>query len=155
LRQEDTIIESVCTYYHVERHQLLGKHRGKIFVRPRHVAMHLLYSTGMTFAEIGRIFRVDHSSVHYGVHGVQRDMRHNVEFRRQVKELESIQTPGPSSFHARQFTVNATQQHEPFTLGGQQYEAGDYIVMNGSTFALQKDIFEKLFKQVESNGTNN
>ena len=80
----DDVIEYVCNYYKVKPTQLKGPKRNASLVKPRQVAMYLLYTElKLTFVDIGNLLGGrDHTTV---MHGVDK-MKDLVDNKAQVSE---------------------------------------------------------------------
>jgi chromosomal replication initiator protein len=65
----DDVVEYVCSYYKIKPTQLKGPKRNASLVRPRQVAMYLLYTElKLTFVDIGNLLGGrDHTTIMHGV----------------------------------------------------------------------------------------
>lgn len=64
------IIETVGSYYHLERDEIFLKQRSQRIKEPRQICMYLLNNyTKLTLASIGKLFSKDHTTV---IHSVAR-----------------------------------------------------------------------------------
>ena len=75
----EMIQKEVCTYYNVEKSELISKKRHKQIVVPRQVAMYLCRSlTDASFPQIGDQFGGrDHTTVIHSVEKMEREIRTN------------------------------------------------------------------------------
>lgn len=85
----DTIIDTVCDYYHVKREQILGKGRPKRIVIPRQMAMYICRTElNESFPSLRDHFkRSDHTTVLYSCDRVQKELENNPKVR---ADLEAI-----------------------------------------------------------------
>lgn len=62
------VVEAVASNAGITREQLLGRNRGREFVRPRQDLMRILrHDYGMPYPQIGRLLDRDHTTIIHGV----------------------------------------------------------------------------------------
>ena len=87
--EAEDILKVVASTFEVTRTELLGPHRMRRLVLPRHVAMFLVRKhTGDSFPEIGRRFGRDHTTVHHACRKIEQALLSDVELRQQVHVVE-------------------------------------------------------------------
>ena len=86
----EDIIETVCRHYKVTQEELYGECRKAEFVLARYVAMYLAQKhTGDTAKHIGYVIgRRQHSTVFHGIEKIERIMKQDPSFRKELKEIE-------------------------------------------------------------------
>jgi chromosomal replication initiator protein len=94
----------VGKYFQVSAEEMDSRSRKRVFLQPRNVSIYLSKKyTGRTLAEIGKAFKRDASSVIYAVNAVEKSLRKNQEFSRQVhflsSQIEGAQTSPSSRVH--------------------------------------------------------
>jgi len=83
------ILAAVATAHGLEPAALTGKSRKQAITRPRNLALYLCRRhTEATFAELGRLFNRDHSTVIYGVDQVERALAGDPRLGQEVAFLE-------------------------------------------------------------------
>jgi hypothetical protein len=55
---------------------------------------------------------------------------------------------GSTQFEAKLIRLTAKPQTEAFRWDGRVYKAGDYLIIDEGTFAMPKELFEKIFRPV-------
>lgn len=71
----EAIIRCVCRYFNISVDDMLGKSRAKPFVQPRQLAMYLIRNhSGLSYPEIGRIFKRDHTTVLSACQRITKDL---------------------------------------------------------------------------------
>ena len=84
----DKIFAAVCTKYGVKREDLTGPKRTKEIAFARHSAIFLIRSiTDMSLPNIGKIFNRDHSTVLSSVSIIEKRLRTDPVFRRELEAL--------------------------------------------------------------------
>lgn len=88
----EDIVESVCRHYKVSHEELYGECRKAEFVLARQVAMYLSQKhTGDTAKHIGYVIgRRTHATVIHGIHNIEKKMKENSAFKKEIRELEKI-----------------------------------------------------------------
>lgn len=91
LLDANVIIECVCRYFGLSSEELLGKSRAKQYVYPRQIAMYLARShTALSFPDLGRAFKRDHTTVLSAVQRVIKEMgEKNATLQSDIKFLEN------------------------------------------------------------------
>jgi chromosomal replication initiator protein len=86
----EDIVESVCRHYKVSHEELYGECRKAEFVLARQVAMYLSQKhTGDTAKHIGYVIgRRTHATVIHGIHNIEKKMKENSAFKKEIRELE-------------------------------------------------------------------
>lgn len=86
----EDIVESVCRHYKVTHEELYGECRKAEFVLARQVAMYLSQKhTGDTAKHIGYVIgRRTHATVIHGIHNIEKKMKENSAFKKEIRELE-------------------------------------------------------------------
>ena len=86
----EDIVETVCRHYKVTQEELYGECRKAEFVLARYVAMYLAQKhTGDTAKHIGYVIgRRQHSTVFHGIEKIERIMKQDPSFRKELKEIE-------------------------------------------------------------------
>ena len=86
----EDVIETVCRHYKVTQEELYGECRKAEFVLARYVAMYLAQKhTGDTAKHIGYVIgRRQHSTVFHGIEKIERIMKQDPSFRKELKEIE-------------------------------------------------------------------
>jgi chromosomal replication initiator protein len=84
----DKIFAAVCSKYGVRREDLVGQKRTKEIAFARHVALFLIRSiTDMSLPNIGKIFSRDHSTVLSSVTAIEKKLRTDPAFRRELEAM--------------------------------------------------------------------
>ena len=84
----DRIISSVARKYEVTVDEIMGSSRKKEIKTARNVAMYIVRSmTGMSFPQIGVVFKRDHSTVHSNVNMIETELLSDLVFDTSVSEL--------------------------------------------------------------------
>lgn len=81
------IVDIVAAHYGLTRQVLLSPRRTAPIARARHMAMYLLREQGMTYAQIGRFLRRDHSTALYGYSRIQTSSLREPAVRRDLTML--------------------------------------------------------------------
>ncbi|MBO4853632.1 MAG: chromosomal replication initiator protein DnaA [Oscillospiraceae bacterium] len=83
------IIRQVCKYYGVDEDTVRGKNQGRDATNARQVSMYLIRRmTPLSMEDIGKEFGDrDHSTVHYSLQKVEKQMRTDTAFAETVKSL--------------------------------------------------------------------
>jgi chromosomal replication initiator protein len=86
----EDIVEGVCRHYKVSHEELYGECRKAEFVLARQVAMYLSQKhTGDTAKHIGYVIgRRTHATVIHGIHNIEKKMKENSAFKKEIRELE-------------------------------------------------------------------
>jgi chromosomal replication initiator protein len=85
-----SVIEAVCHFYGERKTGLLGDDRTQQVAMVRHVAMYLArVHSGLSYPELGNVFRRDHSSVIPGVRMIERRIQVQPAFAKCLARLES------------------------------------------------------------------
>lgn len=86
----DDVIEAVCRHYKVSHEEFNGPCRKAEFVEARQVAMFLVQKhVGDTAKHIGYLIgRRTHATVLHGIRCVEKRMKEDVAFRKEIRELE-------------------------------------------------------------------
>jgi hypothetical protein len=86
------VIEKVAAYFHLPAWRIVGRKRTKQLACARNVAMYLVRRrfAGLSLADIAREFdHRDHTTVLYSLRAVERQMRVEETFRKQVNDLDA------------------------------------------------------------------
>ena len=86
----EDIVETVCRHYKVTHDELYGESRKAEFVLARQVAMYLSQKhTGDTTKHIGHVIgRRTHATVIHGINNIEKKMKANPAFKKEVREIE-------------------------------------------------------------------
>ena len=86
----EDIVEAVCRHYKVTHEELYGESRKAEFVLARQVVMYLSQKhTGDTAKHIGHVIgRRTHATVLHGINNIEKKMKENPAFRKEVREIE-------------------------------------------------------------------
>ncbi len=86
----EDIVEAVCRHYKVTHEELYGESRKAEFVLARQVVMYLAQKhTGDTAKHIGYVIgRRTHATVLHGIQNIEKKMKENPTFRKEVREIE-------------------------------------------------------------------
>ena len=86
----EDIVESVCRHYKVTHEEVYGESRKAEFVLARQLAMYLSQKhTGDTAKHIGHVIgRRTHATVLHGIGNIEKKMKENPAFRKEVREIE-------------------------------------------------------------------
>ena len=86
----EDIVESVCRHYKVTHEEVYGESRKAEFVLARQLAMYLSQKhTGDTAKHIGHVIgRRTHATVLHGISNIEKKMKENPAFRKEVREIE-------------------------------------------------------------------
>ncbi len=82
-----TIIDAVATHYGLSRATLLSRRRTATVALARQVAMYLLREEGLTYEQVGRLLRRDHSTAMHGAAQIRRIMTREPHVRRDLAVL--------------------------------------------------------------------
>lgn len=88
----NTIIDTVCTYYNIERSELLGKKRNKEIVIPRQICMYLIDDMlDLPLTTIGKdIFGRDHTTVIHARNKISDSIKNDVRIETIVKDIKNM-----------------------------------------------------------------
>jgi chromosomal replication initiator protein len=86
----EDIVETVCRHYKVTHEEVYGESRKAEFVLARQLAMYLSQKhTGDTAKHIGHVIgRRTHATVLHGISNIEKKMKENPAFRKEVREIE-------------------------------------------------------------------
>jgi chromosomal replication initiator protein len=86
----EDIVETVCRHYKVTHEELYGECRKAEFVLARQVAMYLAQKhTGDTAKHIGYVIgRRTHATVLHGIRNIEKKMKDNPAFKKEIREIE-------------------------------------------------------------------
>lgn len=86
----EDVVETVCRHYKVTHEELYGECRKAEFALARQVAMYLAQKhTGDTAKHIGHIIgRRTHATVLHGIAKIEKKMKEDTSFRKELKEIE-------------------------------------------------------------------
>ncbi len=86
----EDIVESVCRHYKVTHEEVYGESRKAEFVLARQLVMYLSQKhTGDTAKHIGHVIgRRTHATVLHGISNIEKKMKENPAFRKEVREIE-------------------------------------------------------------------
>ena len=86
----EDIVETVCRHYKVTHEEVYGESRKAEFVLARQLAMYLSQKhTGDTAKHIGHVIgRRTHATVLHGISNIEKKMKENPTFRKEVREIE-------------------------------------------------------------------
>jgi len=82
-----TIIDAVATHYGLSRTTLLSRQRTATVALARQVAMYLLREEGLTYEQVGRLLRRDHSTALHGAAHIRRIVTREPHVRRDLAVL--------------------------------------------------------------------
>ena len=83
------VINTVAKYYKISKKDLLGKSRKSNIVVARHMSMWLVRKiVKLSYAEIGKIFHRDHSTVISAVQGIETNMKINAAVKAAANKIE-------------------------------------------------------------------
>ena len=87
----EDIVETVCRHYKVTHEEVYGESRKAEFVLARQLAMYLSQKhTGDTAKHIGHVIgRRTHATVLHGISNIEKKMKENPAFRKEVREIET------------------------------------------------------------------
>lgn len=88
----NNIIDAVCTYYNIERNELLGKKRNKEIVTPRQVCMYIITDMlDLPLTTIGKdIFGRDHTTVIHARNKIIDSMKTNTRLETIIKDIKNM-----------------------------------------------------------------
>jgi chromosomal replication initiator protein len=92
----------VAEYYDVSRDGLIGNRRKEKLVMARHMAMYLARVTlGLSYPDVGREFRRDHTTVIHAVRKMARYIREDESVRADMEEIrksmsDDLTVPAPA-----------------------------------------------------------
>jgi len=86
-KSADYIIARVCEKFGITREQLTATTRKREIAEPRQVAMYMLRSLGLSYAQVGSIFNKDHATVVYATKQVRNLLSYDNEFKSKVGGL--------------------------------------------------------------------
>ncbi len=89
----EKVLKSVQKFYHIPIEDLVSKKRNREIIRPRHVAMYILYKVvGMSYPEIGReLGGKDHSTIMHGSKAIEKEVVISKQLKDEIELLkESI-----------------------------------------------------------------
>jgi len=92
-KHANQIIESVCDFYGLTQAQVKGRCRLRSYVKARFVCMYLLRKrTGLTLAEVGRMFHRDHTSIIHACQTIEEvlSLRYDNDYQDEIKKLIQI-----------------------------------------------------------------
>ena len=92
-KHANQIIESVCDFYGLTPAQIKGKCRLRSYVKGRFISMYLLRKrTGLTLAEIGRMFHRDHTSIIHACQTIEEvlSLRYENDYQDEIRKLIQI-----------------------------------------------------------------
>ena len=86
----EDIVETVCRHYKVTHEEVYGESRKAEFVLARQLVMYLSQKhTGDTAKHIGHVIgRRTHATVLHGISNIEKKMKENPAFRKEVREIE-------------------------------------------------------------------
>lgn len=86
----DTVLGIVCEYYGVEKSEVMRHNRKRQLVVPRHVTMWFLSKyTDTTKTDIGKFFKMDHSTVIHAENTISDLMQTSSDIKNDVEQLRS------------------------------------------------------------------
>ncbi len=82
----ELIIKETCRFFRVNEDDLLGRRRNKEIVKPRQIAMHLMYSElGLSYPDIGKIMGgKDHTTIMHGDKKIALEIKSNIQTKEQI-----------------------------------------------------------------------
>lgn len=84
------IIESAADFFDVTPDSLRRSSRERQFIRPRHIAMYVIYTdTELSYLEVGRLFRRDHTTVLAACRKITTALKDDVNT---VKQVDAVRT---------------------------------------------------------------
>ncbi len=88
----EKVLKAVQKFYNVSIDDIVSQKRNKEIIRPRHVAMYILYNiVGLSYPEVGReLGGKNHSTVMHGCKTVNKDMNNSKQFKDEVEMLKEI-----------------------------------------------------------------
>lgn len=86
----DIIIRETCRFFHVNEDDLIGKRRNKEIVKPRQIAMHLMYhELGLSYPDIGKIMGgKDHTTIIHGDKKIALEIKSNNQTKEQISLIK-------------------------------------------------------------------
>lgn len=86
----ERIITLVCEYYSLPIARVMSKSRQHKLVAARRVSWVLMrhYIPDMSVSDIGQVFRLNHSSVVYGLQALANDLEHNEQLDADVEAIK-------------------------------------------------------------------
>ncbi len=79
----------ICSFYHIEMSDLIGKSRNAKYVLPRHIAMYVLKNHyHLTFTKIGSILNGrDHATIMHGCDNIEEELKTNSELKLAIEAI--------------------------------------------------------------------
>ncbi|MBQ8920417.1 MAG: chromosomal replication initiator protein DnaA, partial [Acidaminococcaceae bacterium] len=85
----ENIIKCICSFYDIQKDDLLGKKRPKNIAMPRQVAMYLCRKmTDASLPKIGYAFGRDHTTVIHAYEKIEKMKKEDNSFESQLQQLE-------------------------------------------------------------------
>ena len=88
----NAIIDAVCSYYHIERNEILGKKRNKEIVMPRQICMYLITDMlDLPLSKIGKeVFGRDHTTIIHARNKIVDTMKEDPRLETIIKDIKSM-----------------------------------------------------------------
>lgn len=83
----ERIVAITAGYYGISKAEIYGRSRATNIVTARHMAYLLAYNSGMSFTEIGKRFKRDHTTI---MHGVDRMSRRVVVYKAPRDDFDTL-----------------------------------------------------------------
>lgn len=88
----EKVLKAIQKFYNVSIEDIISQKRNKEIIRPRHVAMYILYNiSGLSYPEIGReLGGKNHTTVMHGCKSVSKDLYNSKQFKDEIEMLKEI-----------------------------------------------------------------
>lgn len=88
----EKVLKTIQKFYNVSIDDIVSSRRNKEVIKPRHVAMYILYNiVGLSFPEVGReLGGKDHTTIMHGCKAVNKDMGNSKQFKDEVEMLKEM-----------------------------------------------------------------
>jgi chromosomal replication initiation ATPase DnaA len=86
----DTVIKAVCFYFNITETQIMARDRNRKLVEARFISYyHLHFTYGMAKSAIGNRFKLDHTTILYGIRRCKQLMVLEPEFNKSIVSIQS------------------------------------------------------------------
>jgi chromosomal replication initiator protein len=88
----EKVLKTIQKFYNVSIDDIVSSKRNKEIIKPRHVAMYILYNiVGLSFPEVGReLGGKDHTTIMHGCKVVNKDLGNSKQFKDEVEMLKEM-----------------------------------------------------------------
>jgi len=88
----EKVLKTIQKFYNVSIDDIVSSKRNKEIIKPRHVAMYILYNiVGLSFPEVGReLGGKDHTTIMHGCKAVNKDLGNSKQFKDEVEMLKEM-----------------------------------------------------------------